>query len=114
MGYVIPGRDGMGAGGLRKFFRRRRRRRPPPKVCFFGKICFLRFVTHSRAMNFLAAAYESDGRGGIFIVFHEFMTIQYFVEIFKNVLQKLWVSLFGRKKKAPAGTLPVAPNVYIK
>ena len=58
----------MGAGGLRKFFRRRRhRRRPPPKVGFFGEIVFLRFVTHSRAMNFLAAAYESYGRGGSFL-----------------------------------------------
>ena len=60
---------GMGAGGLRKFFRRRRRRRPPPKVGLFGEIGFLRFVTHSRAMNFLAAAYESYGRGGSFIFF---------------------------------------------
>ena len=39
-----------------------------PKSRVFGKIIFLRFVTHSRAMNFLAAAYESYGRGGSFIV----------------------------------------------
>ena len=62
---------GMGAGGLRKFFRRRRRRRrrrrPPPKSRVFGEIVFLRFVTHSRAMNSLASAYESYGRGGSFI-----------------------------------------------
>ena len=71
----MPDRDmlslgvmGMGAGGLRKFFRRRRRRRrPPPKSRVFGEIGFLRFVTHSRAMNFLASAYESYGRGGSFI-----------------------------------------------
>ena len=63
---------GMGAGGLRKFFRRRRRRRrPPPKNMVFGEIVFLRFVTHSRAMNFLASAYESYGRGGYFSFFHK-------------------------------------------
>ena len=71
---VVPERDmlslgvmGMGAGGLRKFFRRRRRRRPPPKSRVFGENGILRFVTHSRAMNFLASAYESYGRGGSFI-----------------------------------------------
>ena len=41
---------GMGAGGLRKFFRRRRRR-PPPKVWCFGKIISLRFLTHMRATD---------------------------------------------------------------
>ena len=44
---------GMGAGGLRKFFRRRRRRRrrrPPPKVGFWGEcikkrqICTLKIM----------------------------------------------------------------------
>ena len=53
---------GMGAGGLRKFFRRRRRLcRPPPKVCYFGEIILLRVVTRDRAMNLLASAYESYG-----------------------------------------------------
>ena len=61
---------GMAAGGLRKFFRRRRRRRrrrPPPKSRVFGNYQILCFVTHSRAMNFLASAYESYGRGGSFM-----------------------------------------------
>ena len=47
---------GMGAGGLRKFFRRRRRRRhrlrrPPPKVGFLVKTKILRFLTHMRATD---------------------------------------------------------------
>ena len=46
---------GMGAGGLRKFFRRRRRRRrrrrPPPKSRVFGEIISLRFLTHMRATD---------------------------------------------------------------
>ena len=39
--------------------------RPQSRV--FGENGILRFVTHSRAMNFLASAYESYGRGGSFI-----------------------------------------------
>ena len=71
MGYVIPGRDGNGGWRFEEIL-------PPsppsppsspstPKSVFFGEIVFLRFVTHSRAMNFLASAYESYGRGGSFI-----------------------------------------------
>ena len=67
-GYVIPGRDGNGGWRFEEIL-------PPssppppsaPKSRVFGKIVFLRFVTHSRAMNFLASAYESYGRGGSFL-----------------------------------------------
>ena len=73
-GYVIPGRDGNGGWRFEEIL-------PPspspssspppppstPKSRVFGNYQILRFVTHSRAMNFLAAAYESYGRGGIFI-----------------------------------------------
>ena len=69
-GYVIPGRDGNGGWRFGKIL-------PPPssppsasstsKNRFFGENGILRFVTHSRAMNFLASAYESYGRGGSFL-----------------------------------------------
>ncbi len=39
----------------------------PQKSRVFGEIGSLRFVTHSGAMNFLASAYESYGRGGPFL-----------------------------------------------
>ena len=65
-GYVIPGRDGNGGWRFEEIL-------PPPsppsapKSRVFGENGILRFVTHSRAMNFLASAYESYGRGGSFI-----------------------------------------------
>ena len=72
-GYVITLRDGNGGWRFEEIH-------PPPspsssspsppsasKSRVFGKIVFLRFVTHSRAMNFPAAAYESYGRGSSFI-----------------------------------------------
>ena len=64
-GYFIPVRDGMEAGQVRIFFRRRRRRRPPQKVLkkwLFSKHQILCFVTHSRALNVLAAAYCREFR----------------------------------------------------
>ena len=67
-GYVIPGRDGNGGWRFEEIL-------PPPPPSsssapqsrVFGENGILRFVTHSRAMNFLASAYESYGRGGSFI-----------------------------------------------
>ena len=65
-GYVILGRDGNGGWRFEEIL-------PPPsppstpQSRVFGKIVFLRFVTHSRAMNFLASPYESYGRGGSFL-----------------------------------------------
>ena len=64
-GYFIPVRDGMEAGEVWNFFRRRRRHRPPQKVLkklLFSKHQILRFVTHSRALNVLAAAYCREFR----------------------------------------------------
>ena len=71
-GYFIPVRDGMEAGEVWNFFRRRRRRRrrPPQKVLkkwLFSKHQILRFVTHSRALNVLAAAYCREFRRGSFM-----------------------------------------------
>ena len=73
MGYVIPGRDGNGGWRFEEIL-------PPPsppspspsppstpKSRVVGENGILRFVTHSRAMNFLASAYESYGRGGSFL-----------------------------------------------
>ena len=65
-GYVIPGRDGNGGWRFGEIL-------PPSspssttKNRVFGENGILRFVTHSRAMNFLASAYESYGRGGSFL-----------------------------------------------
>ena len=70
-GYVIPGRDGNGGWRFEEILPPSSSSSSPspstPKSMVFGKIIFLRFVTHSRAMNFLASAYESYGRGGSFI-----------------------------------------------
>ena len=68
-GYVIPGRDGNGGWRFEEILPPPSSPPPPstPKSRVFGNYQILRFVTHSRAMNFLAAAYESYGRGGIFI-----------------------------------------------
>ena len=68
-GYVIPGRDGNGGWRFEEILPPPSPPPPPstPKSRFFGEIAFLRFVTHSRAMNFLASAYESYGRGGYFL-----------------------------------------------
>ena len=70
MGYVIPGRDGNGGWRFGEILPPSSPSSPStPKSRVFGEIVFLRFVTHSRAMNFLASAYESYGRGGYFIFF---------------------------------------------
>ena len=72
-GYVIPGRDGNGGWRFEEILPPSSSSPSPspppstPKSRVFGEIGFLRFVTHSRAMNFLASAYESYGRGGSFI-----------------------------------------------
>ena len=69
-GYVIPGRDGNGGWRFEEIL-------PPspppsspsaPQSRVLGENGILCFVTHSRAMNFLASAYESYGRGGSFII----------------------------------------------
>ena len=94
---------GMGAGGLRKFFRRRRRRRrrrPPPQSRVFGENGILRFVTHSRAMNFLASAYESYGRGASFIFFMN-----------SWASNKIWGSRLGGKKKRPCGNVAASTQL---
>ena len=103
---------GMGTRGLRKFFRRRRRRRrrPPPQSMFFGENGILRFVTHSRAMNFLASAYESYGQGGSFI----FSWIHEIALCHRNIQKWAFEKYGGHflvNKKAPAGILPVAHNL---
>ena len=66
-GYVIPGRDGNGGWRFEEILPPSSPPPSAPKSRVFGEIVFLRFVTHSRAMNFLASAYESYGRGGSFI-----------------------------------------------
>ena len=66
-GYVIPGRDGNGGWRFEEILPPSPSSPSTPKSMVFGEIIFLRFVTHSRAMNFLASAYESYGRGGSFI-----------------------------------------------
>ena len=70
-GYVIPGRDGNGGWRFEEILPPSSSSPPSPpstpKSRVLGEIVFLRFVTHSRAMNFLASAYESYGRGGSFI-----------------------------------------------
>ena len=69
-GYVIPGRDGNGGWRFEEILPPSSPSPSPPSAPesrVFGEIGFLRFVTHSRAMNFLASAYESYGRGGSFI-----------------------------------------------
>ena len=73
-GYVIPGRDGNGGWRFEEILPPPPSPPPPPssspstpKSMVFGENGILRFVTHSRAMNFLASAYESYGRGGSFI-----------------------------------------------
>ena len=67
--YVIPGRDGNGGWRFEEILPPSSPSSPStPKNIVFGEIVFLRFVTHSRAMIFLAAAYESYGRGGICIL----------------------------------------------
>ena len=71
MGYVIPGRDGNGGWRFGEILPPSSSSPPPSsstKSRVFGEIGFLRFVTHSRAMNFLASAYESYGRGGSLVV----------------------------------------------
>ena len=71
-GYVIPGRDGNGGWRFEEILPPPSPSPPPPPSSapqsrVFGENGILRFVTHSRAMNFLASAYESYGRGGSFI-----------------------------------------------
>ena len=94
-GYVIPGRDGNGGCRFEEIL-------PPssppsssppstPKSRVFGEIAFLRFVTHSRAMNFLASAYESYGRGGSFFFINSWKTdiFMNYVEIYEICLKNL-------------------------
>ena len=68
-GYVIPGRDGNGGWRSEEILPPSSSPSPSstPKSRVFGENGILCFVTHSRAMNFLASAYESYGRGGSFI-----------------------------------------------
>ena len=66
-GYVIPGRDGNGGWRFGEILPPQSPSPSTPKSRVFGEIGFLRFVTHSRAMNFLAWAYGSYGRGGSFL-----------------------------------------------
>ena len=58
------GVTGMGAGGLRKFFRRRRRRRrrPPPKVGCWGKCVEKRQIRILKNMGPLVLAEEKMKR----------------------------------------------------
>ena len=68
-GYVIPGRDGNGGWRFGEILPPSSSSSPSaPQRRVFGENGILRFVTHSRAMNFLASAYESYGRGGSFIL----------------------------------------------
>ena len=66
-GYVIPGRDGNGGWRFEEILPPSSSSPSAPKSRVFGENGILRFVTHSRAMNFLASAYESYGRGGSFL-----------------------------------------------
>ena len=67
-GYVIPGRDGNGGWRFEEILPPPPSPSPPspstPESRVFGENGILHFVIHSRAMNFMASAYESYGRGG--------------------------------------------------
>ncbi len=59
------------------------------------------FVTHSRAMHFLEAAYESYGRGGKFCS-HKISKHLYFINIYKNGFGKYGGHLLGENKALQA------------
>ena len=66
-GYVIPGRDGNGGWRFEEILLPSPSSPSAAKSRVLGENGILRFVTHSRAMHFLASAYESYGRGGSFL-----------------------------------------------
>ena len=101
-GYVIPGRDGNGGWRFEEILPPSSSSSPSPSAPqsrVFGENGILRFVTHSRAMNFLASAYESYGRGGSFIFHESVKQNQQFMKVFKMWLQKNMGVIFGRGKK---------------